>query len=180
MKRLVYLVLVGCSLFAATPQGRSFFLPDPREAASAPAKNEAVSGRVVSVADGDTITILTESKEQIRVRLAGIDAPEKAQAYGQKAKQALSALVFGKEIEVTSGGKDRYGRLIGWVRCRDLAVNRQMIADGWAWHYLQYDKTPELDALQAAARSAKRGLWADSATPIPPWEFRSSKRSKTK
>jgi len=96
------------------------------------------SGRVVGVADGDTVTILTGSNRNIKVRLAGIDAPEKSQSCGMKAKQHLSGLVFGKYVSCSSTQRDRYGRVIGKLSLSGVDINRQMIVDGHAYHYKAY------------------------------------------
>ena len=128
------------------------------------------SGRVVSVADGDTITVLV-GREQVKVRLIEIDAPERAQAFGNRAKQALAAMVFGKDVEVEERGKDRYKRTLGRVVVNGLDANAEMVRQGYAWVYRKYSKNPGLLRLETEAREAKRGLWMD-AEPMPPWEWR--------
>lgn len=128
------------------------------------------AGRVISIADGDTITVLVE-REQIKVRLIEIDAPEKAQAFGNKSKQALADMVFGKEVQVEERGKDRYKRTLGRVVVNGLEANAEMVRQGYAWVYRKYSKNPDLLRLESAAREAKLGLWADPE-PIPPWEWR--------
>lgn len=135
---------------------------------------KAVSGRVVGVTDGDTLILLDADKARHKVRLHGIDAPEKGQAFGAKAKQALSDLVFGKEVIVAVTDVDRYERLVGRVRQGDAGVNLALVRGGHAWRYPQYDKAGEFAAAQDEAKAAKRGLWAD-ADPTPPWEFRRKK-----
>ena len=92
------------------------------------------------VSDGDTITVLTHAKESVKVRHHGIDAPESKQAFGQRAKQELSGLVFGKEVIVEVKDKDRYGRTVGRVTIGALAVNVEMVRRGFAWWYRQYAK----------------------------------------
>lgn len=138
-----------------------------------------ITGRVVSVADGDTITVLTAEKNQVKIRLAGIDAPESGQEYGQKSKEALAAIVAGKAVTVTEDGKDRYGRTIGWVKTGETDANREMVKTGWAWHFTQYNKDPDITKLQATAKEAHRGLWASPNPPMPPWEYRALKRNGT-
>ena len=132
---------------------------------------EPIIGRVVSIADGDTITVLNSNKTQQKIRLHGIDAPEKSQAFGTKSKDALAALVFQKDVVVTVVDKDRYGRWVGEVRQGGVDVNARMVRDGWCWRYPTYDKAREYAAAQAEAQKEKRGLWADK-DPVPPWEFR--------
>lgn len=128
---------------------------------------------VVGVTDGDTIKLLIDNKE-VKVRLEGIDCPEKKQAFGTKSKQALSDLVFGKKVQLEDHGKDFFGRTLGTIYVDGVNVNAKMIQDGWAWHYKQYNKDKSLADLEQEARSGKRGLWKDK-NPIPPWEFRKKK-----
>ena len=133
-----------------------------------------LEGRVVRVADGDTVTVLDADKVQHRVRLYAIDAPEKAQAFGQKSKERLSHYVFGKDVAVEWKSKDRYGRILGTLFVDGRDVNLQMVRDGFAWHYKRYDSSPVYAAAEAEARQARRGLWAD-ADAIPPERFRHGK-----
>jgi micrococcal nuclease len=135
-------------------------------------------GKVVSIADGDTITVLDADKKQHKVRLTGIDAPEKKQAFGAKSKERLGELVAGKDVVVDWTKKDTYGRILGKVRQGSLDVNLQMIKDGMAWHYRSYSKSAELSMAEAEAKAVKKGLWADP-NPVPPWEFRKLKKKKT-
>ena len=134
------------------------------------------SGQVVSILDGDTIEVLHNSHPE-RIRLSGIDCPEKGQAYGQKAKQAASALVFGKEVTLQTHGKDKYGRTLADVLLSDgTNVNHGLVKDGWCWWYRKYapgDTT--LEHLEADAREAKKGFWADPS-PIPPWVYRKARK----
>ena len=136
---------------------------------------EEFYGRVVGVADGDTITVLV-GVEPRRVRLAGVDAPEKGQPFGQRAKQALSRLVFGRTVRVVVHGQDRYGRTLGEVRLPDGgSLNELLVEEGWAWHYTRYSKDQRLAEREATARRSRRGLWVDSRA-MPPWEFRMANR----
>ena len=157
-----------------------------------------VRGRVVKVADGDTITILSpvgrvapnaphgcmagaapraDRPTQHKIRLHGIDAPEKSQAFGQKAKQYLSSLVFGKDVIVKVRDTDRYGRTVGKVFIDGRDINLEMLKAGYAWHYKHYDKSPDYAAAESEARAAKRGLWSDPH-PINPYDFRKTKRER--
>ncbi len=129
-----------------------------------------LSGKVVSVADGDTLTVLVDRK-QVKVRLEGIDAPERSQAFGAKSKDALTELVAGKVVTVHKTGEDRYGRTLARVHLDSEEINSLMVARGFAWHYKQYSKDKTLAELEDKARSERVGLWAD-ARPVPPWEFR--------
>lgn len=127
-------------------------------------------GKVVSIADGDTITILVDRK-QVKVRLEGIDAPEKSQAFGAKAKDALTEIVAGKVVTIHKTGEDRYQRTLARVYVGSDEVNSLMVAKGFAWHYKQYSKDETLAELEERARGEKVGLWQDPS-PVPPWEFR--------
>lgn len=127
-------------------------------------------GKVVSVTDGDTLSLLV-GKETIKIRLEGIDAPESKQSFGTKSKDALKELVAGKQVAVVKSGEDKYGRTLGLVRLGDTDVNAKLVADGWAWHYKKYSKDELLAQLEVEARDAGRGLWADPKA-LPPWEFR--------
>ena len=129
--------------------------------------------RVVGVHDGDTLTCLDESNQQQKVRLAEIDAPEIGQGNGKASREALADMVFGKTVEVTEDGKDRYGRWIGHLSVNGIDVNRQMIATGNAWHYEDYSRDPSLAAIQSQAQSQQLGLWAQP-NPVAPWDFRKS------
>lgn len=128
------------------------------------------TGNVVGVADGDTITVL-RVREPIKIRLAEIDAPEKAQAFGNRSKQALSALVFGKAVLVVEQGRDRYKRTIGRVYQGDVDVSAEQVKQGMAWVYRKYSKDVSLLPLENDAKAQRLGLWAD-VEPIPPWEWR--------
>jgi len=135
-----------------------------------------LTNRVVSILDGDTIEVLHNHQPE-RIRLYGIDCPEKRQAYGQKAKQATSALVFGKEVMLQAHGHDKYERTIADVFLPDgTNVNHELVKNGWCWWYRKYapDNT-ELSRLEQDARDAKKGLWADPE-PVPPWAWRKSRK----
>jgi len=135
------------------------------------------SGRVVGVHDGDTITVLSAGNVQIKVRLVEIDAPEIKQPFGQQSKQALSAFIFGRDVEVRATGKDRYGRTLARVFVDGTDVNLAMVKAGMAWRFDKYSKDRAFQAAQDEARAARRGLWADAA-PTAPWEWRDAKKGK--
>ena len=136
-----------------------------------------ITGRVVGIADGDTLTVLDGTLRQTKVRLAEIDTPESGQPYGSRAKQALSALVFGKEVRVMVVDTDRYGRTVGRVYADALDVNAEMVRQGAAWVYRKYSRDPSLLLLEQEARAARRGLWALPETErTPPWEWRAAAR----
>jgi len=127
--------------------------------------------RVVGVTDGDSITCLTRDKRQKKVRLDAIDAPERGQPFANKAKQALSDMVFGKDVDVEISGEDKYDRTIGRVTLDGRDVNEEMVARGMAWQYVKYDTSRALREAEQSARAAKLGLWADPHA-MPPWEWR--------
>ena len=130
-----------------------------------------LEGKVVSVIDGDTFILLNAYKQQVRIRLYGIDCPERAQDFGQAAKKYAGDLVFNKVVKVTDKGLDRYGRTLGIVYLDTLNINEKLIQEGYAWHYVYYDKNPAWDADEANARERKKGLWV-MAAPVPPWDWR--------
>jgi endonuclease YncB( thermonuclease family) len=138
---------------------------------------EILNGTVVGVADGDTVTVLDASRQQYKIRLMGIDAPEKKQAFGNKSKQALSDLVFNKQVSVEFNKTDKYGRTIGKILVDGLDANLEQVKKGMAWHYKQYqkeqssvDRTAYAKA-EELAKAEKLGLWFDPS-PTPPWDFR--------
>ena len=147
---------------------------------SAPATSSELQGRVVSIADGDTFTLLTADKKQIRIRLAEIDTPESGQPYGNRAKQALSELVFGKDVRVDVQTIDRYGRTVGRPYVGDIDVCAELVENGFAWAYRQYLKDPKLLELEQEAQDSNRGLWGlPEYEQIAPWDWRRGKRTPT-
>ena len=144
-----------------------------------PCPSWAWSGKVISIADGDTITVLRD-KEQVRIGLYGIDTPELGQAFGTKAKQLTSGMVFGEVVEVEPVDTDRYGRTVALVSVFKRLVNEELVNAGYAWVYTRYCTQPLCErwkVLESEAREAKRGLWS-SPHAIPPWEFRRKERKK--
>ena len=141
--------------------------------------SKIIQGKVVSVADGDTITVLDAEKTQHKIRLQGIDAPEKAQAFGAKSKQALYEMVHGKTVQVSFEKSDKYGRILGKVLLDGQDICHQQIKAGLAWHYKKYqNQQPLVDretysASETAAKNEKLGLWSDPR-PVAPWDFRKS------
>lgn len=175
---LSLLLLSGCLCAEPAPQ------PVPRAAEG----REILRGEVVGVTDGDTIEVLEADERRHRVRLQGIDSPERAQAYARAATRNLSRLVFGKRVAVQWEKRDRYGRIVGKVLvaapgcpgddCPEtLDVNLAQIEGGLAWWYRHFadEQTPEdrarYEAAEARARARRIGLWKDPS-PLPPWEFR--------
>jgi micrococcal nuclease len=139
--------------------------------ASAVSAAGSFSGKVVGVSDGDTIRVMHNGRAE-PIRLFGIDCPELHQAFGSRAKQFTSSLAFGRIVNVSVKEKDRYGRTVAQVTLPDgRNLERELVRAGLAWWYRQYTNDPALVRLEAEARSARRGLWAD-ARPVPPWEYR--------
>ncbi len=147
---------------------------------SAPTMSSELQGRVVSIADGDTFTLLTADKKQIRIRLAEIDTPESGQPYGNRAKQALSELVFGKDVRIDVQNIDRYGRTVGRPYVGTVDVCAELVENGFAWAYRQYLKDPKLLELEQEAQDFNRGLWGlPEYEQIAPWDWRRGKRTPT-
>ena len=140
-----------------------------------------LQGKVVNVADGDTITVLDAQNTKHKIRLQGLDAPERAQPFGQKSKQSLHQLVHSKQVTIDFDKKDKYGRTVGKVLLNGTDICLEQIKAGMAWHYKQYqseqskeDRKIYADA-EAAAQSQGVGLWKDK-NPTPPWEYRKQQR----
>ncbi len=146
------------------------------------ANAEVLSGRVVGVTDGDTITVLDYSYTTHKIRLGGIDAPEKKQAFGNVAKQSLSDLVYNQQVVVEWHKQDRYGRKIGKVWVNDTDANLEQVKRGMAWYYKKYkgelEQTDRILYVQAQIEAERQqiGLWLD-ADPIAPWDFRKQSRT---
>ena len=135
-------------------------------------------GKVIAIADGDTFTLLDSDNRQERVRLYGVDCPEKNQPFGQVARKRLSALVFGKPVRLESRGRDRYKRVLALVWVNDtVLVNTQLLKEGLAWHYDRYDDDPQWEALEQVAREERVGLWTEPS-PTEPWNWRKADREE--
>lgn len=141
------------------------------------ASAEVLLGRVVGVTDGDTVTVLNPDNRPVKVRLAGIDAPERKQAFGQRSKDTLAQWVAGQSVTVSYDKTDRYGRVVGKIEVDGQDINRAMLSSGMAWFYRKY--AHELtavdrvlyEAAETTAKEKRLGLWVDAA-PIPPWDWR--------
>ena len=133
--------------------------------------SETLTGKVVSILDGDTIILLDHDKNQRKIRLAGIDEPEKNQDFGTQTKKNLSNKIFGKKVEVKIQTTDRYGRFVGNIYLNNRWINLEMVQEGFAWHYKRYSSDHELARAEKHARDFRLGLWRDKY-PVPPWEFR--------
>lgn len=146
--------------------------------AGASTAGETLHGRIVAVLDGDTVTMLDESRSQHQIRLAQIDAPEighgmnkPGQPFGQKSKQSLSDLAYGRDVRADCESRDQYGRAVCTILVGNLDVNLEQVRRGMAWVYRKYAHDPAYYRAEDEARNAKRGLWADPDQ-IPPWEYR--------
>lgn len=129
---------------------------------------------VIGISDGDTLTALCNDHQQVKIRLAEIDAPEKKQAFGQRSKQSLSELCYKKNADIQVQTIDRYKRYVARVSCNGIDANAEQVRNGMAWVYDKYVTDRSLYALQSEARQAHLGLWSD-LSPMPPWEFRHRK-----
>lgn len=152
MKRLCSLILVALLAAGNLAQGAEF------------------TAKVIAVLDGDTILIKRASGLK-KIRMAGIDAPEKAQLFGETAKRSLAEMVLGKQVKITSEAVDQYGRMVARISVDGLDVNAEQIRRGMAWENSRFHNNRELLALQEEAKQAPRGLWAQD-NPMPPWEWR--------
>lgn len=136
-----------------------------------------IQGRVVRVLDGDTIEVLQGTSERSRIRLDGIDAPEKKQAFGQRSRQFLNNLVAQQLVTITGDKTDRYGRVLGtvWLEGQDINATQLRSGMAWAYHYRGKASNEEYVVLESEARSLKKGLWADP-NPVEPWRWRKENR----
>ncbi len=176
---LIWLIALAAvfSVCCSRQPERKNLTPPP----STPSGSQTLTGRVVAIADGDTITLLDPGNTQHRVRLAGIDAPESHQAFGEQSRLSLSEMIYGKDVSVTYQKIDQYGRLVGKIILDGKDFNLEQVKAGMAWHYKFYEdeQTPEdRDAYakaEAEARAARRGLWQDP-NPTEPYQFRKEEK----
>lgn len=146
------------------------------------ASAETLIGNIVSVTDGDTVTVLDEQRQQHKVRLAGIDAPEKRQAFGNRSKQSLSDAVFGKTVAVEWNKMDRYGRIVGKIILDARDVNLGQVKAGLAWWYQRYSAEQSASDRQLyahaeeGARRKRLGLWGEGE-PVAPWDWRTLRKA---
>lgn len=142
---------------------------------------DTLTGRVVGIADGDTLTLLDATNTQHKIRLSGIDSPEKRQPFGEHCKKSLSDLAYDRAVAIESTKLDRYGRVIGKVLVNGQDVNLEQVRHGCGWHYKKYQNEQILDdrlsynAAEELARMGRVGLWADH-DPVAPWEWRKVRR----
>jgi len=180
MRHLVHPLLfvgVGLCLVGCDPQAPVEADPNERRAPEFDEAEEVLDGRVVGVTDGDTLTVLDASRQTTKVRLAGIDAPESSQDFGSRAKQALSAKVFERDVRVRITDYDRYERAIGDIYLADRWINEELVREGLAWHYTDYSEDADLARAELDARAVRVGVWSKEA-PVAPWDYRRGARSQ--
>ncbi len=136
------------------------------------------TGKVVKISDGDTFTILLDNKQQMKIRLHGVDCPEKGQDFGAVAKEYISSLIAGKSVTILPTKKDRYGRTVAIVKVDTTNVNESLLRAGLAWHYKEYDKTQHWADLEHQAQHHHRKIWS-AKNPTPPWQWRKRKKARS-
>ena len=180
----VLLLLAGCGdvEYLTQPQSQTQDTPSvtPSPGPSAATTEQSATeipgeftGKVVKVVDGDTIDVLTNDKQTIRIRLNGIDCPERGQPFGNNATQSLKNSILGNVVKVVSHDQDKYGRTVGDIYHDGTLINLALVKAGLAWHYVKY--APDDTALREAEQQARRletGLWSGSHKIIPPWDWR--------
>ena len=165
---LIYLLGAGCV----------FYLPTFTKSITADARpvlfsqGDVIRGRVVGVMDGDTLRILMQDRQELRIRLAEIDAPEKSQAFGDASKRSLSDLAYNKPADIHVMDTDRSGLIVGRVFIGSLDTSMAQVGRGMAWANAKQLTDDRVSKLQFAARQKLIGLWADEQQPTPPWVFR--------
>jgi endonuclease YncB( thermonuclease family) len=134
---------------------------------------ESYTAKVIGITDGDTLKVLTTQSQQVKIRLAEIDCPERGQRWGKKAKQALSDSTFNKMVTIQPVTQDRYGRTVATVLVDGENVNKALVQQGHCWVYRKYVQDTEFFDLENEAREYKLGLWGlPEAERVPPWEWR--------
>lgn len=134
-------------------------------------------GKVVQIIDGDTIIVLNQKKQKLKIRLEGIDCPESNQDFGNKAKQLTSILCYAKQVKVAQTGIDNYGRILAFIYVDGVCVNEELLKQGLAWHYKKYNNDENLAQIEWTARYTHMGLWS-MKNPIAPWNFRKTNVSR--
>lgn len=143
------------------------------------ASTGSLTGKVVSVADGDTFTLLTNNNERVKIRLYAIDAPERGQDFGTKSREFLNDLCYGKMVTIEKKDTDQYGRTLGIAFADGVNLNEEMVRNGLAWYYSHYANDPKLEALEQSARRQRLNIWS-MKNPVHPHEFRKNKKNKDK
>ncbi len=140
-----------------------------------PISAKTLKGRIVKVSDGDTIVLLDSTNTQHKIRLDGIDCPEKGQPFGTKATEFVKQLTINKTIIVEWKKKDRYNRILGIVYADSVNVNKELLKNGLAWHYKHFNNDAELAELEQQAKDKKLNIWSEK-NPIEPYQWRKWKR----
>ena len=183
MKNAIHALFIFILLISSEHiSGNQACLPDNKVINDTSIKSKDYFVKVVGITDGDTFSGLTNNKQLVKIRIYGIDAPEKNQAFGTRSKQYLSDLIFRKQVRIhlqlTKRGKPKrsWDRFVAWVYTSDgKDVSAEMLKAGMAWHFKKYDSTPEYAKYEINARKVRVGLWVDQ-NPIAPWNFRRSKK----
>lgn len=163
--KLIYKILILLTLFTSSCHSKSGERKNQKN-------NEYISGKVVRILDGDTYDLLIDGSQTIRIRMEGIDAPEKGMPFYKVSKNYLGKLCFGKQVKFKSSGKDIHDRNLGFTYLDDgTELCHEMIRAGLAWHYKKYNSDEDLSSLELEARNAKIGIW-ENDNPMPPWENR--------
>jgi endonuclease YncB( thermonuclease family) len=163
--KLIYKILILLTLFTSSCHSKSGERKNQKN-------NEYISGKVVRILDGDTYDLLIDGSQTIRIRMEGIDAPEKGMPFYKVSKNYLGKLCFGKQVKFKSSGKDIHDRNLGFTYLDDgTELCHEMIRAGLAWHYKKYNSDEDLSSLEIEARNAKIGIW-ENDNPMPPWENR--------
>ena len=144
-------------------------------AAFAPASADTITGNVIGITDGDTLTVVDARKKRYRIRLAEIDAPERKQAFGTQSRRSLSALCFRKEAQVEWQNKEANNRYVGRISCAGVDAGAEQVRRGMAWVSPRFTKPGSpLYELESYARLRRVGLWSAQQAPVPPWEWRAA------
>ncbi len=136
---------------------------------------DTISGKVIKISDGDTFHMLLSDKTTIKIRLHGIDCPERSQPFYQQARNYLSDLIYNKNIQIIVPYKDQYKRHVAFAFFNGISVNEKMLENGFAWHFKRHDKQIEWENLEKKARKEKKGIWSDP-NPVAPWKYRNNKK----
>ncbi len=158
------------------PQSQSPSSPADNKSVDADSK-QVITGEVTKVADGDTFTLKTEDGLPVKVRLYAIDAPEKGQDFGTKARQHLNELCYKKTVKIVIEDIDQYDRTLGVAYINGLNINEEMVRQGLAWYYSYYANAPRIDSLEQVARKEKLNIWS-MKNPVRPHDFRKAERQK--
>lgn len=177
MNYLKLLLLLACfSLQPITAECQTKAEIKPKKAPQIANLNVRIYGKSIKVDDGDTFIFLDKNNRQIKIRIEGIDAPEKGMPYARKSKEYLEALLLNRDLVVVGKSYDQYKRLVAQISVGKQDVSEAMISSGLAWHYKKYNQDKKLADLELKAKSQQLGLWQESS-PMPPWKVRTYRRA---